>query len=94
MAKRLALPEYKTTDPQNVTATDKVETEGVKRGMDVNILGGAGLVFGKDYDDVLFTYPTSTTEQIELKLGATTIDTYEITYSDSSKCQVERIRKL
>lgn len=96
MAKKIALPEYKTVDPQGVTGTDSPEPGGIKRGMDINILSGAGvsLVFGVDYDDVLYTYPTTTTDQIELKLGVTSIATYEVTYSDSSKCELSRIQKL
>ena len=73
-----------------VTATQ----DGDKLKLDVaaNLVGE--LVFGKDFDDVVYTNPTSTTKNIELKLGVTTIANYEITYTDSSKCEVSRIRKL
>ena len=52
------------------------------------------LVFGTDFDDVVYTNPTATTREIELFLGASSIATYEITYTDATRCEIQRIRKL
>lgn len=66
--------------------------QGDKMYLDVKTLGS--MAFGTDFDDVVYTNPTTTTRQIELKLGAATIATYEITYADATRCEVTRIRKL
>jgi hypothetical protein len=60
----------------------------------VGLEGDTGLLEGVSYDDIQVTYPSSSTERYAYFLSSTLQATIEVTYSDSTKEVLTRVRRI
>lgn len=60
----------------------------------VVIEGDIGLLEGVSYDDIQATYPTSSTEVYSYYLAGNLVAQIEVTYSNSSKNTLTRVRRI
>ena len=57
-------------------------------------VAGKELVLGQDYDDLVVTYPTTTTELYTYLLEAAQVFEIEVTYSTAAKEILTRVREI
>lgn len=60
----------------------------------VTMEGDSGLLQGIEYNDIQVTYPTNETELYSYYLGATLKAQIEVTYTNLSKQDLLRVRRL
>jgi len=57
-------------------------------------LKGSGLIFGVDYDEIVFTYPTTTTEIFTYNLDSVQVQIIQVTYINTTKKDISKVEML
>lgn len=60
----------------------------------VTIEGDSGLLQGLVYDEIIATYPTSTTENYNYKLSGVSVANILITYTDATKANLSSAKRV